>query len=746
MKLLYELPDEVNRLIKQKLNSRPIMYCVPADINDSGKYADGWLVITGINMVYVENGKLIDEITVSDGKDYKASAMVGCGMLEGTIKGISKPIVRFTMEHTAKYAYIAAALNQLSEAREPPIQTAEDDNRCPECNRMYPVGTRACPVCGGKLSVFKRLLAIIKPHSILLFAAIILFWVVTGIQLFIPYLYRRFIDDCLIPQRADALLIAMYVGGIAACNLLITAISIVRDRYMIKAGNRISRDLRHMVYKKIQMLSLNYLDNKKAGELMNRVTGDTERIRNFIQTQSVMTINQTFALIGIGIVLFASDWRLALLIIVPAPFVLLISTSLRHRIRRMYHQQWRSFDITNSLLRDILSGIRVVKAFGQEQKEVTRFRTASRELANITIRNEKAWNTIFPALGYIMGFGNVLILYFGSSMILNQQMKVGELIQFTQYAAMVYGPLNWMGFIPRWLAEAFTSIERVFQIIQENVDIRDKNDAVTKKINGRVSFTNVTFGYRNFNPVLNDITIDIAPGEMIGLVGRSGAGKSTLINLIMRLYDVDDGSITIDGIDIRDMSQDDLRTQIGVVLQETFLFSGTILENIKYSKPDAAFEDIIYAAKIANAHDFIVNLPYGYDTKVGERGLTLSGGERQRIAIARAILHDPKILILDEATASLDTETEQQIQEALGRLIKGRTTIAIAHRLSTLKNAGRLFVIDQGGLAESGTHEELLKNKGIYYDLIMAQRQMTRLKQTDKQVGQTNRRDISFGA
>ena len=728
MKLLYELPDEVDCLIKQIIKTRPVLYCVPADLDYSGTYIDGWLVITSFHMVYVVNGRLIEQISISEGKDYKSSVMVGNGMLEGTINGSAKLIVRYTMEHAERYTHIAAALNQLSVAKEPAVKSLEYDNRCPECNRMYPAGTRACPACSGTLFVFKRLFSIVKPHGILLIAAIILFWAVTGIQLFIPYLYRRFIDDFLIPGRTDALLIVIYVGGIAACNLLIMFISIIRDRFMIKAGNRISRDLRHMVYEKIQMLSLSYLDNKKTGELMNRVTGDTERIRNFIQTQSVMTINQVFSLIGISIVLFLSNWRLAILILIPAPFVLFLSTSLRHRIRRMYHQQWRSMDKTNSLLRDILSGIRVVKAFGQEQKEVNRFKTASRELTDITIRNEKAWNTIFPSLGFIMGLGNFLLLYFGSNMVLDQQMKVGELIQFTQYAGMVYGPLNWMGFIPRWLAEAFTSTERVFQIIQEKIDIKDKNDAVISKINGRISFKNVTFGYRNYEPVLKDITIDINPGEMIGLVGRSGAGKSTLINLIMRLYDVDDGNLTIDGVDIKDMSQDDLRTQIGVVLQETFLFSGTILENIKYSKPAATFDDVIRAAKIANAHNFILNFPYGYDTKVGEKGLTLSGGERQRIAIARAILHDPRILILDEATASLDTETEQQIQEALGRLIEGRTTIAIAHRLSTLKNAGRLFVIEQGGLAESGTHEELLKKKGIYYDLIMAQRQMARLR------------------
>lgn len=320
------------------------------------------------------------------------------------------------------------------------------------------------------------------------------------------------------------------------------------------------------------------------------------------------------------------------------------------------------------------------------------------------------------------------MLYYGSQLVLGEKMKLGQLVQFTQYVSMLYGPLSFMSFLPRMFADAMNAIGRVFEIIDEEPEIADTGHVVHHRIKGRVEFRNVTFGYQSHEPVLENINLEVSPGEMIGLVGHSGAGKSTLINLIMRLYDVDDGQILIDGIDIRDIPLQDLRSQIGVVLQETFLFSGTILDNIRYSKPDATMDEIIMAAKIANAHDFIVKFPDGYDTKVGENGYNLLGGERQRIAIARAILHNPRILILDEATASLDTESEQLIQEALARLVKDRTTFAIAHRLSTLKNANRLMVIDKGKKAELGTHDELLKKKGIYYGLVMAQRQMFKVR------------------
>lgn len=408
------------------------------------------------------------------------------------------------------------------------------------------------------------------------------------------------------------------------------------------------------------------------------------------------------------------------------PAIILFTAYFR-RIFKIFHKQWIASDEVNSQLQDVLSGIRVVKAFGTEERETLKFAAGNAKVAHITQRAEKLWATLNPIFELIFGLSTVLVILYGGINVLNGGFTMGEITMFTFYSAALYGCMRWLGNMPRMVISTLISIDRIYSVLDEEETITSRENAVVRQIEGRVSIRDVYFGYNAYESVLEGISLEIKPGEMIGLVGASGTGKSTLINLIMRMYDVDAGEIDIDGIDIRNYDKECLHRQIGVVLQEPFLFSGSVLDNIRYSKPEAGYEEVIRAAKLANAHDFVIKFPDGYDTKVGENGHNLSGGERQRIAIARAILCDPKILILDEATSSLDTETEYQIQEALARLIKGRTTIAIAHRLSTLRGADRIMVIDKKKRAELGTHDELLRQKGIYYNLVMAQLQMGRL-------------------
>ncbi len=728
MKLTYDLPRPLAQDVEGRLAGESVLFCVPSDISLDGRFVSGWVVLSRTRLLVTDEANVIRDMEIASGSEYKATSLVHNGVLEARVDGEPAILARYSMTHAARYALIAKALSQLAEGQEPRVSSTPEDNICPRCGRSYPEGSTVCPACLNKLAVLKRLAQIARPYWRFLALAAALLWTITGIQLIVPVIYRILIDDYLKPGRHEPRTILMLVAAIGAMNLCSAGISVVRNRTMVTTGGRLARDLRAMVFGKIQMLSLAYLDRRKTGDLMNRVSSDTERVQHFIENQSVMAVNQALVLIGVSVILFVSDWRLALLVVFPTPLVLAAIRLMQEWIRLVFRRQWRLHDAVNSLLQDILSGIRIVKAFGQEDREVTRFRKASRDLASVTARNEKTWNTLFPAMGFILGLGNFLVLYYGGGLVLREEMQVGELFQFSQYAGMLYGPLRWMSFIPRWFAEAMTSAERVFEVVDEEPDIKDREHPVHHRIAGRVTFEDVTFGYRSHEPVLENISLEVEPGEMIGIVGHSGAGKSTLINLVMRLYDVDEGRILIDGIDIRDISQKDLRSQIGVVLQETFLFSGTILENIRYAKPEASVDDVIRAAKIANAHDFIMRFTDGYDTLAGERGQRLSGGERQRIAIARALLHDPRILILDEATSSVDTETEQQIQEALARLVKNRTTFAIAHRLSTLRNADRIMVIDKGRMAELGTHESLLKARGIYYNLVMKQRQTSRLR------------------
>jgi len=423
--------------------------------------------------------------------------------------------------------------------------------------------------------------------------------------------------------------------------------------------------------------------------------------------------------------------------LLPIPLTVMLTRNTFRMLWGRLHRLWFLRSSLSGSISSVLSGVRVVKAFAQEDRETDRFRTKARELFNAGVVVEQSWATFFPILGFVAGVGMYIIWYYGGLLVFANQsnlpdhgMTVGILGMFLSFSMMLVGPLQGMTRIADWMSRSLASAERVFEIIDAEPEIANIPKAVAMpRIDGHVELRNVRFSYDKNQIVLDDVSIKVEPGEMIGLVGHSGAGKSTIINLLSRFYDVMDGEILIDGVNIRDIDLGDLRRQIGVVLQEPFLFPGSIKENIAYAKPGATPEEIMRSAKAANAHDFIMRFTDGYDTFVGERGVRLSGGERQRISIARAILHDPRILILDEATASVDTETEKQIQEAVGRLIHGRTTFAIAHRLSTLRNASRLMVIERGKLVELGTHDELMsKPDGVFKGLVEMQQQVNQMR------------------
>ncbi|MGL4738165.1 MAG: ABC transporter transmembrane domain-containing protein [Cellulosilyticaceae bacterium] len=727
MKILFELPEREGALCRSLLGKdEAILYCVPYDLNGSNAWIDGWLVITKQRYLCIEDGQLVGQKAFEVCDEIKVMNYVNSGALEVKVGDEATRILSFTMTHIARMSNMARVMDDMAKQGASKVISDDEDTKCPKCGRPLRQGSKVCRFCVDKKAALKKMAQLARPYWKPLIFISSLFWVMSIVSLIQPWIYRVLIDDYLMPGNKDGKAIFGLIMVLLIYRIADVAYYIYKNRAMIRIGSSLSRDLREMMFEKVQSLSIKYIDTRTIGDLMNRINSDTSTLQQFISNDISYGINQIVTLVVVSIVLLFMDWKMTLLIVIPIPIIMGVWKFMRRRFNAMYHKQWKLSDRCNSILQDILGGIRIVKAFGMEDMEVARFAKESEKFQDVTIANEKTYNTLQPILSFVMGIGNFFILYYGAVLIRGEHMQLGELIQFTQYAAMVYGPLGWLSFFPRALMRSTTATERIFEILGEEPEIVSGTTGV--QVEGEVKLQDVTFGYKTYEPVLKNIVLEAKPGEMIGLVGHSGSGKSTLINLIMNLYNPDEGSVLIDGNPLSDMDADHFRNQLGVVLQETFLFSGTIRQNIGYAKPDATLEEIIEVAKVANAHDFIMRFADGYDTYVGERGQKLSGGERQRIAIARALLNDPRILILDEATASVDTETEAAIQEALGKLIENRTTFAIAHRLSTLRNATRLVVLNKGEIIETGTHQELMKQKGKYYSLVMAQREMTKLK------------------
>lgn len=724
MKVLYDLPRrEQEALALQK--GEQIWYCVPYDIGGTQRTQEGYAAVTERRLVILLRGEKIQEFDLAETEKVRCEAAAGCGILTVWMNGTAYFAAKCSMEHIERLSCAAKGAEALAHGEKIRVESPEPERRCPKCGRAM-AGSSLCVKCDGKYGTLKRFLELCKGSGMLLAAISAIMLLSALVGLIIPRLESGFIDNYLKPKAGGARELMLFSGTMLFMSVVTVLTFIARNWWCAKLAAGISMHLRECLYEKIQHLSMSSINRRKPGELLNRISQDTREVSRFVNEIFGQLFSVVFVLLLTLTVMIAMNPFLTMVSVSFTLAAVVLNRIFWRYIHRIYEKYWKRYDEMESGLEDTISGIRVVKTFGREQAEIEKFRAVNEEFRVIHTKNECFWSVFYPMLTFCMSIGTYLVIYFGGRAVLLNTMTMGELVQFTSYAGALYGPISWMSHLPRGVMQMLTCVNRIFDVLDEEPRIREAENPVEFEIQGEIEFEDVSFGYRSYEPILEHVNLSVKKGEMIGLVGPSGAGKSTMINLIMRLYDPDSGRITVDGTDIKNIRQETLHGQIGVVLQETFLFSGSILDNIRFAKQDASIEEIIRAAKAANAHDFITKLPDGYQTWVGENGFTLSGGERQRIAIARAVLTDPKLLILDEATSALDTESEYLIQQALSRLTKGRTTFAIAHRLSTLREADRLVVIDRHGIAECGTHNELLEKKGIYYGLVKAQLEMAK--------------------
>lgn len=596
-----------------------------------------------------------------------------------------------------------------------------------DADRVYaesvarPIRDTQSLVAGPPKGALLRLLRYLLPYRRELALGMTAAAVITAVSIAPPYIAGLLIDRVIRPAQQNTLPLerAATIAGFAIAAMVLVhvirqAAAMVRLRLMSIVGEWVARDLRRELYQHMQQLSLSFFTRKKTGGLITRVAADTDRLWEFLAFGVIDVSLSVVMIVGLSVVLLSLDWRLGLAMTVPTPLFCWLVYRHGETIHPLFLRTWRKWSRVTDVLSDTIPGIRVVKAFNQEPREIGRFVERNDDVTDEANRIHRLWTTFWPLLMLGVHTTTVVVWVLAMPRLLGVEgsppLSTGTFVSFLLYATMFVAPIEEIGQIARTMNRATSSAHRVFEVLDTQPEVREPSEPRRlEPVRGRVTFENVTFAYDGVRQVLRGVSFDVAHGELIGLVGPSGGGKSTIVSLIARFYDVTGGAVRVDGVDVRRLDTGHFRRQIGMVLQDPYLFHATVLENIRYGLPRASLGDVVAAARAANAHHFICTLPHAYDTLVGERGQTLSGGERQRISIARAILHDPRILILDEATSSVDTETERAIQEALERLTAGRTVFAIAHRLSTLRRASRLFVIADGRLVETGTHHELVR-------------------------------------
>ncbi len=760
-----QMPEPLEaRCLEALRTGERILISAAADLSENQRYEERWLVVTDQRLLRFdpdgEHGTF--SIELKDARGASVEELTGAARLNVEIGTEPVECLRYTPTQRTKFARLARGIDQIIKQKPVVLEGEVERVRCDRCGRLLPEPDGICTGCTSRLAMLRRIANYVLPFKRRVLLMICLSLLFTLAELGPPYITKHIIDDVLAPggqvgdaqlgdaqlgdaqlgdargggSRDDAApddaeenrlnLLYLLVGAFAVVRLASYVLEIFRDRLSVWLGGRVTVAIREDLYENLARLGMKFYNKRQVGSLVSRVSNDTESMMGFLVDGVPYILTNLLLLAGILVLLFITSWQLTLLVLIPIPLLVGGGSYFWVRLIRAFRMKYYRWGKLVGLAGETLSAMRVVKTFVQEKREMRRFTRNNEGVFQGDYESEKEVAVFFSTVSMLTSSDMILVWYYGGAGIIDGTFTPGALIMFISYLWMLYEPLRWIGELNTWSSRAMSGAEKVFEIIDTPAESEDREDPVAlPAMRGEVEYRDVGFAYEAGKPVLHEINLHVKPGEMIGLVGKSGSGKTTMTNLLCRFYDIDEGGLTIDRVPIRDIRLDDLRRQIGVVLQDAHFFSGTIAENIRYSSPDASLEQIMRAARTANAHDFICAKPDGYDTQIGENGKELSGGERQRLAIARAIIHDPRILVLDEATSSVDTHTERLIQEAIANLVKGRTTFAIAHRLSTLRRADRLVVLDEGKIVETGTHTELMEMKGHFYRMVETQREST---------------------
>ncbi len=731
-----EAPSSLESLLKPYYKEdEPFLFAVIGDLTSDAKYGSAALVVSEKRFFILDlDNENIEEYFIADVERTQVKRLYGNAYMRLFTKdGEKKIILRYTftvaglMDMASSFINALANGGSVKEEMERVEGTYEKlMSVCPKCGRTLLRPGAACIKCSSKTKALGKFIPYVRPEFGILIMGVIVSVSLIAIELLPPIATKMIVDDIL--PNGDTYGLLKLVIFMLLCYVYHYGVMILKDLALRRAGARIVTRIRNDVYKKAQYLPMKFYDKTPTGQVINRISSDTNVIQSFMLNISQTALNQALLLIGIAVIMLIMNWRLTLIALVPVPFVVLIGDIFAKVIKPYYRRIWRKWAKVTSILTDSIPCIRVVKAFSGEKTAVDKFKYHTDRWLKTEYKTAAIAHAFPNIMGFLITIGGLAIWAIGGYWIIGAEggeaaggLTPGILVSFISYTSMFYTPVKYFSSLGDSYQNALASVERLLDIIDAEPEANKEGGLIPADVKGKIEFKNVNFAFDKTKKVLTDVSFTINAGDVVGIVGTTGSGKTTLINLLLRYYDSYEGQILLDGVDIREFDLQAYRDHLGYVQQEPMMFSDTIYRNISYGRSEASVEEVMNAADVANAHGFIIKQPDGYDSMLGERGVGLSGGEKQRISIARAVLKNPDILVFDEATAAVDSETESMIQEAIDNLISGRTTLMIAHRLSTLKKANKILVVDNGRIIENGSHEELMAKKGKYYKLIQIQ-------------------------